>query len=170
MSGEKSKIDERTAVHINTAVLTVWYQALLNRFNNINNANTSADNKTSIILATSVAVLIFGAERMVTKPNFIQLAGIVMIVTCIILCLVNINLRATPSEVNSTEDRPDYYHKHDDDFVWQMIADLEMSITTNSGVNLRKAKLYTWITSLFVAGSLLLFAGSYVDISIRINS
>lgn len=155
--------------HISSEMLTTWYQALLNRYNTVNNAITSIDNKTSIILAASVAVLIFGAERVLNSFDVTTTIGISGLVICIILSIMNINLREAPGEVNSSEDRPDYYSKTDDEFIWQLIADLENSISLRATVNRKKALLYRWTTSLFVVSSIILLLSNYIQISISFN-
>lgn len=156
-------------MHISNEMLTLWYQALLNRYNTVNNAITSIDNKTSIILAAAVAVLIFGAERALSNiavPTLIGKSGLLL---SIIMSLVNINLREAPDEVNSTDDRPDYYKKTDEEFIWQLIADLENSIAIHTSVNQKKAFLYRSITGLFAISSMILLLSSYIQISISFN-
>lgn len=162
---KKEKNDSST--HISNEMLVVWYQALLNRFNTLNSANNSIDNKTSIILAAAVAVMIFGASA-TQNFSFLRITGLLFVTLSVVLSLINIGLREAPSEINSTEDRPDYYHKDNSDFIWQLIADLEQSIELHEIVNRKKALLYKWLAGIFAIASIVLLMSNYVELNLII--
>ncbi len=169
MSEKVGTKSSNKTVHISNNMLIVWYQSLLNRFNMSISAVNSIDNKTSIVLAAAIAVMIFGAN-ITPSLNPLQISGLLGVALSIVLGLININLREISSEVNSTEDRPDYYHKDDSDFIWQLIADLEQSIESHAIVNRKKALIYKWLTSIFAIASIVLFMSNYIELSLNITS
>ena len=164
-----TSLTETEPEHISNSMLTVWYEALLNRYNTIKESTNAIDNKTSIILAACIAVLIFGVSSsdLIAKP--LGIIGVVGIVISIILSLININLKQTPAEVNSSEDRPEYYKKTDDGFIWQLISDIELAISILTVSNQRKAKLYRWLTGLFAISTIVLLSANYIQIEIIIK-
>jgi len=155
--------------HISKDMLVVWYEALLNRYNTVKESTNAIDNKTSIILAAAVAVLIFGVSGSNGSMQPLSLCGLCGVAISILLSLVNINLKETPAEVNSSEDRPDYYHKNDEQFIWQLISDLENAIALISIANRKKATLYRWLTGIFAISSVILLVGSYIQIEITFS-
>lgn len=155
--------------HISNEMLVVWYEALLNRFNTVKESTNAIDNKTSIILAAAVAVLIFGVTGTLSDMQTLKIVGLSGVTLSILLCLVNINLKETPAEVNSSDDRPDYYSKSDEQFMWHLIADLENAIQILGVMNIKKARLYRWLSSIFAISSVLLLAASYVQIKIMFS-
>jgi len=152
--------------HISNDMLVVWYQSLLNRYNSYNSAIAVIDNKSSIVLAASVAVLIFGAEIQEGAFTVLGAIGLSGLIISIILALVNINLVKYSSEVNSSDDRPDYYRLTNDAFIWQLIADIELGIKNLEYENIKKARIYQALTSFFAASSIFLLLSNYITLSI----
>ena len=160
--------NNKSSKHISNEAVRAWYQALLNRYNSLTAANNAVDTKTGIILAAAVALLIFLAQDSQNTNLLVVLAAIILLV-CIALCVRNIHVKPTSTEVHTTQQRSDYYDKDDETFYWQLIADLEDSLTKLEQINNTKGKLYTWGVYLFIAGSLLASVGQFISLKIVIQ-
>lgn len=141
----------------------LWYQAIVNRFNTTNAANTAIDTKSGILLATAVAVLIYAAQ-IEESFSWIRIIGIVGLIGAIILSLINIHVRNSSTEVHTTTEKESYYGKTDEIFIWQLIADIEDSLAKNDKINSTKASLYYWAVYTFVVSTAFIIAGQYIDV------
>ncbi len=152
--------------HISEESLRLWYQALLSRFSTITAGNNSIDNKSGIILAAAVAVLTFGADAVQKDPSILGFVGLLGMLVAIIVAITNIHVGNAWSEVNSTTEREEYYAKTDAEFTWQLISDLEYSISKTEEINRKKSKAYYRVIYLFLLSGITLVISNFIIITI----
>lgn len=158
-----SKVEQEK--NITNEAVRFWYQSILNRYNSLNAANTGIDTKSGVILASAVAIAIYAVQT-IDKPRLLAITGGVGLITAIILCLINMHVRNTSTEVHTTKEKEDYYDFDDETFYWQMIADLEDSVEKIDPMNKTKGKLYIWAVYLFVISSAFVVAAQYIKITV----
>lgn len=137
--------------HISNSALALWYEALLVRCTSLSDTNNALDSKTNALAAASAALIVFVLGKNINNQcmKIIILAAVVGLAASIICSLASIWVVSANSSVNTTQDYPEYYYKNDDEFIWQMIADLEHSLNGLLRINERKGRLYTWAVGLF---------------------
>lgn len=153
--------------HISNEGTAFWYQAILNRYNSVNSANSNIDTKTGVVIASSVAVLIYIAQ-VSSQPRILSILAALGLLIAIIIGLRNIHVRNTSTEVHTVAEQAPYYAKRDKDFYWQMLADLEDSLKKVDSINKTKAKLYKWTVYLFLASSLCAMLALYIKLTITL--
>ncbi len=154
-----------TGEEIKNSSSIVWYQAILNRYNSVSAANNSIDTKTGVIIATAVAILVY-ASQITTAPRILAILGIIGLVAAIVLCLKNVHVRPTSTEVHTTKEKPGYYDQNDKDFIWQLIPDLENSLKKLNDINKTKGELYVWGVYTFVIASALVMLSQYIKFTV----
>ena len=157
------EIDDK---HISKEGLAFWYQAILSRYTSANVANSSIDTKSGVVLAAAIALLIYLAQ-VTTQPLLVTiLAAIGLIIVCL-LGLRNIHTRDTSVETHTTEEMESYYYSDsDENFYWQMIADLEDSLKKINIINDTKAKIYKQMVYVLIASSVLVILAQYIKLTI----
>lgn len=153
--------------HISHESTVLWFQTILNRFNSLNTANTGIDTKTGIILAAIVAVLIYASQSNIDF-SWLRIIGIIGLVTSLILSLWNIHVKDNSTAVHTTKEQATYYDRNDEEFIWQLIADLEDSLDKVGKINKKKALLYSWTAYLFVGSTALIVTGQYLDVYLMV--
>jgi hypothetical protein len=153
---------------ISDTATAVWYQAILNRYNTTTTANNNLDTKTGVIIGATVALLIY-VTQITTAPRLLAILGGIGLVVTIGLCLKNIHARPNSTEVHTSQDRPDYYDQKDEGFYWQIIPDLEDSLTKIAKINKTKGLLYIWSVYIFVFSSALVILSQYIRFTITLG-
>lgn len=140
----------------------LWFQTILNRYNNVQAANNGIDTKSSVVLAGAIAVAIFVAG-MGSDINYMHIVGILFLISSTLYAIANIHLKNMHTEVSTTQEREKYYALAPKEFTWKLIADLEGSLKDAESVNRKKAKQYKWVVYLFIAGSAFILLGQAVQ-------
>lgn len=153
-------------IHISEKATILWYQTILNRYNSINSANTSIDTKSGIILAAAVAVLIFTVQS-IEIFSYLSTFGMFGLAITVAVGVRGMHIKNIATEVHTTSEKESYYSKDDETFLWQLIADLEDSLSKIDIVNQSKARWYAWAVYLFVGSSALVAIGQFIDVYIK---
>lgn len=159
----------QSASHISNDSLAMWYQAILNRYNSTSNANNSIDNKSSVILAVTAAIAVFGAERLAEHGGVLGIVGLGGLVAAGAIIIFNTNLKDVSGEVNTSDEHPEYYRKDDHAFLLHLVSDVEMSLTRVSSINLQKAKLYSFSVIIFGLASVILLISVFWDFNLSLQ-
>lgn len=155
--------DGADSSHITDTAVSVWYQAMMNRYNSSNSANANIDTKSGVILAAAIAVGVFLAQIAKT-PRLFYVLGAIGLVATVAYCLRNIHVKEMPTEVHLSEGRKDYYDGTDSALYWHLISDLEVAIQKVEEGNRKKGSLYKNAVYSFLVSSLLIIIGIYTPV------
>lgn len=160
--------NEENSDHISKEATVLWYQAILNRYNSANSANSNIDTKSGVILAAAVAVLIYLAQ-VSTTPRILSILAAFGLLVTIVIGMKNIHVKSTSTEVHTVNEQEAYYAKKDGDFYWQLIADLQDSLEKIDTINKTKASLYKWMVYTFLTSSLFAMLAIYIKATITLG-
>lgn len=155
--------DEADNSHITDTAVSVWYQAMINRYNSSNSANANIDTKSGVILAAAVAVGVFLAQIAKT-PRLFYVLGAIGLVATVVYCLRNIHVKEMPTEVHLSGGRDDYYNGTDSALYWHLISDLEAAIEKTEEGNRKKGSLYKKAVYSFLTSGLMVIIGIYLPV------
>lgn len=141
----------------------LWFQTILNRYNNVQAANNGIDTKSSVVLAGAIALAIYVAG-MGADINYMHIMGILFLISSTLHAIGNIHLKNMLTEVFTTQEREKYYALAPKEFTWKLIADLESSLKDADEVNKKKTRQYKWVVYLFIIGSTLILLGQAVQL------
>lgn len=154
--------------HLSYDGLKTWYEAMLARYTAINEGSTSIDNKMLGLMGASIAVLVFVATFVdVDYLNVLLLLGCGGLMGSIIFAIVGTRVKDTSSPVHTEGERPDYYNKTDEQFIWQLVADIEDSITKITKTNIDKAGWYNRALYCFIISGFMVVFSNFIDICLH---
>lgn len=156
------KVNEEDFANKRLSSDVLWFQTILNRYNNVQAANNGIDTKTSVVLAGAITVAIFVAG-MGNDINYMHIVGILFLISSTLYAIANIHLKNMHTEVSTTQEREKYYALAPKEFTWKLIADLEGSLKDTEEVNRKKAKQYKWVVYLFILGGAFILLGQAVQ-------
>ena len=162
---------EKDGEHLSISSLQLWYQAILAKYDSVNNANTSLDNKTGMLFAACIAVVIFISAGIESIKSINPIAGIGLlgILLALGICIRIIYVRSSATPTSTTNERPEYYHMRDEEFIWQQIADLEQAIDKETSANTVKARLYQIVVWTLVLSSIFILISQIIVVTISIK-
>lgn len=149
--------------------LKTWYEAMIVRYTTLNDGNTSIDNKLLAIIGASVAVVLVFLPELVNFEyfNVLLFAGCIGMAVTAVIAIVGSRVSDGSTPVHTHAERPDYYNKTDEAFIWQLIADLEDSIEKTTNTNESKSRWYWWSLSFFIASGLAIGLSKFISVCLN---
>ncbi|TAH33889.1 hypothetical protein EYC59_04330 [Candidatus Saccharibacteria bacterium] len=153
--------------HISVEAANLWYQALMSRYEAISHANDAIDTKLTVLATISLALVTLILTGAKLEINVLTSIGIVLLGGCALISTLSSRVSSIAAPVNSHDERPDYYNKTDEEFVWQLIPDIEEATRKTLKINETKSRYYNISLGLLALGVILLVLSQYVTISVK---
>lgn len=167
----KINLSKKPKMVISLESQRLWYGAMLERYNSINKGIASIDTKMSVILAATVTMLLFAVQdiRSVKDINLILAVGICMQVIAVIITIIGIRVGDQHSQVNLPSEQISYSGMADDEFISQLVLDLEYAITSIERINGSKFAWFNRSLYGFLASSFLILISRFVGLTVMVK-